>query len=335
MFLEHPAFVLGANLPWGRYGCDFGANGWQPAGGLGTAPHAGVTDALAGLNAIGVDLVRWFLFCDGRAGIVFDADGAPSGLDPFVFADVDAALGLAAQFDVRVVFSLFDFLWCARAEVAGGVQTRGRRRVLADSSARAALLDRVVAPVVARYGSHDRIAAWEVINEPEWATFGVGTLDPRCSVRRRAMRAFIADAASVIHGRAGQPVTVGSAHASWLRLVAGTGLDFYQVHWYDRLDPRLPLTTPVSEFALDRPVVLGELPTRGSAWRIDDVIETARRMGYAGAWVWSLRASDGATDGARALAVLQQARGPAGDAGTSSTRGPNGSASPGPASDAP
>jgi len=104
----------------------------------------------------------------------------------------------------------------------------------------------------------------------------------------------------------------GSAHASWLNLVKGTGLDFYQVHWYDRLDPRLPLTTPVSEFDLDRPIVLGELPTRGSAWRVDDVIETARRMGYAGAWVWSLRADDDASDRARALAALRLTRGGAG-----------------------
>jgi hypothetical protein len=315
MFLDPPAFVLGANLPWGRYGCDFGANAWQPTGGLGVASPEGLEGTFANLKANGVGIVRWFLFCDGRAGIVFDADDEPSGLDAFVFTDIDAALDLAVRFDVRIVFSLFDFLWCARAEHVDGVQTRGRRRILARPGSRAALLDRVVAPVAERYAAHEAIAAWEIINEPEWATFGVGTLDPRYSVGRRAMRVFIADAASVIHATAVQPVTVGSAHASWLHLVKGTGLDFYQVHWYDRLDPRLPITTPVSELDLDRPVVLGELPTRGSAWRADDVIETARRMGYAGAWVWSLRASDDATDCARALAAVRK---PGGNAGRAS-----------------
>lgn len=307
MFLPPPAFVLGANLPWGRYGCDFGANAWHPSGGLAAGLPEGLADAFAGLKSARAGIVRWFLFCDGRAGIVFDGNGAPAGLDAFVFADIDAALDLAARFDVRVVFSLVDFLWCGRIARAGGVQMKGRRRILARPSFRAALIDRVIAPVVERYASHDVIAAWEIINEPEWSTFGVGTLDPRCSVRRRAMRGFIADAASAIHAKAAQPVTVGSAHASWLNLVKGTGLDFYQVHWYDRLDGRLPLTTPVSELGLDRPVVLGELPTRGSAWRVDDVIETARRMGYAGAWVWSLRANDDASDPERAVTALRQA----------------------------
>jgi hypothetical protein len=309
MFLDPPAFVLGANLPWGHYGCDFGANAWRPEGGLAATPVEGLEDVFASLKAAGVGIVRWFLFCDGRAGIVFDAEGVPAALDPFVLVDVDAALQLAAQFDVRVVFSLFDFLWCARVQHVEGVQTGGRRRILAQPGSRAALLERIVTPIAQRYASHESIAAWEIINEPEWSTFGTGTFDPRFSIGRRAMRRFITDAAAVLHAHSTQPVTVGSAHASWLNLVTGTGLDFYQVHWYDRLDPRLPLTTPVSELGLDRPVVLGELPTRGSAWRVDDVIETARRIGYAGAWVWSLRATDDATDGMRALAALRQTRG--------------------------
>lgn len=308
MFLDPPAFVLGANLPWGRYGCDFGANAWQPSGGLAASSVSALEGNFAALQAAGIGIVRWFLFCDGRAGITFDADGLPAALDPFVFSDVDAALALATRFDVRVVFSLFDFLWCARAEHVDGVQTRGRRRILARPQSRTALLDHVVAPLAHRYASSEAITAWEIINEPEWATFGAGTLDPRFSVGRRAMRGFITDAASVLHAHATQPVTVGSAHASWLGLVRNTGLDFYQVHWYDRLDPRLPITTPVSELGLDRPVVLGELPSRASAWRVDDVIETARRMGYAGAWVWSLRADDDATDAERALAALRQTR---------------------------
>jgi len=312
VFLDPPAFVLGANLPWGRYGCDFGANAWQPAGGLAAAAPEGLEDTFATLKSAGVGIVRWFLFCDGRAGILFDPDGGPAGVDAFVYPDLDAALDLATRFDVRVVFSLFDFLWCGRVEHDHGVQMKGRRRILARAPSRTALINRVVAPLVRRYGTHDAIAAWEIINEPEWSTFGTGTIDPRYAISRRAMRGFIEDAAAVVHANAQQPVTVGSAHASWLNLVKGTGLDFYQVHWYDRLDPRLPLTTPVSEFDLDRPIVLGELPTRGSAWRVDDVIETARRMGYAGAWVWSLRADDDASDRARALAALRLTRGGAG-----------------------
>src|SRR5512139_3908159 len=68
---EHvPAgFVLGVNLPWVRYG-DFGANAWQPHGGLAeTADLGRVAARLDEARGCGASAVRWFFLCDGRAGI--------------------------------------------------------------------------------------------------------------------------------------------------------------------------------------------------------------------------------------------------------------------------
>ena len=76
-----PPLALGVNLPWRRYGCDFGTNAWR-IGGLAAHDTARVRRALDDARRSGAAAVRWFFFCDGRAGIDYDAGGRPLGLQP-------------------------------------------------------------------------------------------------------------------------------------------------------------------------------------------------------------------------------------------------------------
>lgn len=306
MFSRTSPFLIGANLPWINYGGDFGANSWRPSGGLssiGVPPAA--RRALMDFRSRGVTALRWFLFCDGRAGIRFDGNGDPLGPDTCIWADVDAALDLAASVDMQLMPTLFDFHWCGRRQWVDGVPLKGRRRVIASQRARQMLLDRLLTPLFDRYGRHPRIAAWDIFNEPEWATFGLGTHHPLRSVSLRTMRSFLGEVAALAHARTIQPVTVGSASAAWLDLVRGLGLDFYQVHWYDHLERETPLGRQVAGFELDRPVLLGEFPTRGSARGTASLITTARAAGYTGAFLWSVLAEDHASDHAAALSAVQ------------------------------
>ena len=163
-----------------HYGIDFGAN----AGGLREAWRSRTSvrrleETFARLAASGVRYVRWFLFCDGRAGIRFSAGGRPQGLDEFVFRDVDAALEIASRNGIRIMFVLLDFLWCDPATVTRGVQMGGRSGVLADAGGRDALLD-LGASAPQRYGEEPQILAWDIINEPEWIK---SDRIPRTSVR--------------------------------------------------------------------------------------------------------------------------------------------------------
>jgi hypothetical protein len=278
-----PPFLLGANLPWIRYGLDFGANAWQPGGGVSNSEaRVELERAFARLSASGVRWVRWFLLCDGRAGIDFNADGHPTSIDHCVFKDMDTALEVAARHQVRVMFVLVDFLWCDEARLVNHVQIGGRAHVLQNAAHRAALLENVFQPILERYDDEPQIFAWDVMNEPEWIRM----------VEPGEIGAFLRDAVSLIHSTTSHAATVGSAGIRWRSMYKDLGLDFYQVHWYDSLKRQPALATPVAELGFDRPVLLGEFPTRGSKHTAAEIVDAVRRAGYSGAFYWSLLSND-------------------------------------------
>lgn len=298
---SQPGFLLGVNLPWQVYGCDFGANAWQPGGGVARPERLeALRESFATLSARGLRWVRWFMLCDGRAGLRVSPGGLPEGLDDRFFADSDAAVALAAEHGLRLMFVLLNFDWLGQARWVDGVQIRGRGDILKLPRRRAALLERVIAPILERYGRHPAIWAWDVINEPEWATrFGGLGAGDSLLVSAAAMRELILDVVAAIRRHTDHRTTVGLVTARGLDLVRGVDLDFFQLHWYDTVQDQVPLDAPVATLGLDRPVLMGEFPTVGSARPPRAIVEAARRGGYAGALAWSLLARDTASDPAR------------------------------------
>lgn len=299
--------VVGANLPWLDYGLDFGTNAWQPAGGLARPDRRDrARRALLDLRDSGAALVRWWLLGDGRSGLREDGAGRICGLDDCFFPDLDAAMEALRDAGLRALFVLTDFLWLDGPRVVDGVRLGGRRDDVRDPDRRARLLDGVFAPIAERYGREPAVAGWDLMNEPEWATLGVGTMDPRRSVSPREMRAFLSDAAGALRGLATQPLSVGLASARWLSLVDGIALDEAQVHWYESLDSVATLARPVASLGLGRPVVLGEFPTRGASIPAAEILRVAREAGYSAALAWSALADDRATDPAACRLALSQ-----------------------------
>jgi hypothetical protein len=288
---EADRFVVGANLPWIGYGTDVGASAWFPSGGLSTRPEAlDLLDrTLAALAADGISVVRTFLLCDARSGVRFDRDGVPAALDEAVFPDVDALLAGARRHQIRLMPVLLDFHLCGRPRIVESVQLGGRANLILDTNARHAFVELVLRPIVERYGDEEAIAAWDVMNEPEWCLAG-GPLGRRRRVPFDMLQAFLGEVVACVHGSARQPVTIGCATTTRLDLVRPIGLDFYQVHWYEKFGwPALEQS--VSELGLGgAPVILGEFPGRTSA--MTRVLDTASRAGYAGALVWSILAED-------------------------------------------
>jgi hypothetical protein len=290
------AFWLGLNLPWLDYGGDFGKNAWQPDGGLAAFPsrRARLEGTFAALAGQGWRVLRWFLLCDGRAGVRFSPRGEPQGLDDRLFADVDQGLALAGAHGLQVMFAVLDFHWFDKARTVDGVSVGGHARTVSDARLRARLLESVLAPLFERYASEPTVWGWDLCNEPEWAVKRVSA--GRASVTHSAMRAYLSESAALARGLVTQPVTVGLATVRGLDLVTGIGLDFYQAHWYDSVEPTAPLADPVAGLGLDRPLILGEYPTKGSQRKPSAIVATAQQAGWAAALAWSVLAQDPATD---------------------------------------
>jgi hypothetical protein len=284
-------FVVGANLPWVGYGTDVGSSAWYPAGGLSAQPAALdlLDQTFAALASDGVSMVRTFLLCDARSGVQFDGHGVPTGLDDSVFPDMDTLLAAARRHHVGLMPVLLDFYLCGPPRIVDGVQLGGRSRLLTDADARLAFVDFVLRPIVERYGGDETIVAWDVMNEPEWC-LGIGPLPRGSGVPFDVLQDFLGQAVQCVRDYGRQPVTVGCAGTRRLELVRPLDLDFYQVHWYEKFG-WAALERPVADLGLgDRAVMLGEFPGRSRF--VVDVLEAAKRAGYAGALVWSVLAND-------------------------------------------
>lgn len=326
-------FWHGCNYPWSTdgttafYGLDFGASVWGSHLGVSTRRTAIAAD-FAAMAALGFTVVRWFVFCDGRAGIVYDDRGVPIGPDAHVFADLDAALETARASGIALCLVLLDHRWMFRGlrqlipdVVAGSLVEvtlpRGRAHLLLEPDGWAALSRRVLAPVVRRYsrsGTRSDLAgsvfAWELMNEPD---FVVEEWEQDLSrdvpepIRFAALGDEVAWLSDLAH-EAGARTTLAAARLRnlWAWDNDAFGLDFLQVHSYpDLLRPGRDediYGRPSRALGCSRPVVLGEFPGNGPnqhpawasppEWTLGDYLSFAVSEGYAGAWPWSFSGTD-------------------------------------------
>ena len=295
----------GVNLPWLQYGGDFGANRWQPRGGLSTRNLDALHRTLEAARRAGAEVVRWFVACDGRAGLDYDDRGVPTGMQAVVLDDMDVALATLRAHDLRMVPVLFDFTLGRPRRVVDGVAIGGRAHVLRDPIARHRLW-RALDALLIGFARDERIAMWDAWNEPEWLS--ASWRRPLDRLSPGLVRRCLAELVLHVRWHATQPITVGLASARALPLCRRLELDALQVHWYDHLERRAPLGILPRAHGENAPVFLGEFPTRGSARTVHQIVETARVTGYAAAWPWSLLSNDHASDPEAALHAIETTR---------------------------
>jgi hypothetical protein len=328
-------FWHGCNYPWSSdgatiyYGLDFGANVWGSHLGVSTRRRAIERD-FGDMAAMGFRVARWFVFADGRAGIVYDDRGMPAGLDPQFFTDVDTACEIAGRAGMQLSFVLLDHRWMFEgvrdtiADAATGALLdvrlpHGRAQVLHSASGRAALFARVFEPLVRRYGAGgeradlgDHIFAFELMNEPdfiieEWER-DVSSHVAR-PLRFEVLADMVASLSALVHGCGRALTMIGCArlHNLWAWDEADLGLDVLQIHTYpDTRHPGRdldPVVKPARSLGFSKPILIGEFPGHPaeqhppSAWpaaqRIEEVLEAALQGGYVGAWPWSFSGTDG------------------------------------------
>ncbi len=328
-------FLHGCNYPWSTdgttvfYGMDFGANVW--------GSHLGVSTRLAAVGRdfermawLGFRIARWFVFCDGRAGIVYDDRGLPAGPDPHLFPDLDAALEIARDAGIGLDLVLLDHRWMFEGvletiadPVTGALHEArlpdGRAGVLRSQAGRNALLERLLVPLVRRYGPNgergdlsEQVVAYEFMNEPdfiveEWER------DRSAHVRRplpfEALGELVSRLSDAVHRYSPAVTTLGVARARnlWAWDDDALGLDLLQVHSYpDTRHPEREVNLygiPAASLGMRRGVILGEFPGNGAeqhppgasppSTTLEQYLEFAVGAGYAGAWPWSFSGTDG------------------------------------------
>jgi hypothetical protein len=281
------------NYPYHRYGNDFGGNAWGSYGVHDPTTYAQVDADFARMSSLGVRAVRWFVFADGRAGITFDAQGLPTGLDLSVMPDFDAALEIAQRHNIGLNLVLLDYRFLWDAQTVNGVQQGGHSSVLATAAGQQALVQNVFEPVFRRYANNPAILSWEVMNEPEWGLQDAGDVGSEIShpLTLATFRSFAQLTIDAIHNIAGSYATIGSADMKWAKNWLGLGLDYYQIHFYDWMQPWSTdnlFAVRAQSLQLDRPVVVGEFPADHSKVAgLRDYLNTWYANGYAGAWAWS------------------------------------------------
>ena len=329
-----PSYIHGCNYPWSTdgetvfYGLDFGANIWGSHLGVSTR-RAAVAADFAMMASLGFTAARWFVFGDGRAGIMWDDRRLPAGLDSHFYTDLDAGLECARAVGIRVVLVLLDHRWLfdgVRDTVADPVTgtllearlPEGRARVLHASAGRQALLLKVIAPIVNRYAARGAradlgatILAYEFMNEPdfvveEWERDVSGHV--AAPLPFALLAELVADLSDLVHQSSAAWTTIGCArlHNLWAWDDASLGIDLLQLHTYpDLRQPNADTDVfgmPAHSLGVHRPVVLGEFAGNGPEQHPADVqppdrtlehyLEFAVHGGYAGAWPWSFSGTD-------------------------------------------
>lgn len=285
---SHTPFLLGVNYPWRNYGQDFGGAGTEHIGISSPEVRKSIAHDFAQIAETGAKVVRWFLFGDGRGGFVCE-NGIPRKPDEFLFSDVGALLQIAQSHQLRICFSLIDFLWLQ--EHAGRRAAHAHEHVLHFAAGREAFLESVLIPLFREFRAHSALFAWEIANEPEWAIHQFHNAR-EAKLRFADFRAYAAEIVRAVHEFGEVPVTLGSARLLWVRAWTELGLDYYQAHYHPAaeaemrkdLAQQLAATGP-----LDQPLWLGELPARDPArphYSLPHMLEVCRNAGLCGAAVW-------------------------------------------------
>ena len=263
-------FLFGANMPWLNWNADFGGG---RNGGVSSNVRE-VDSKLQAAHNAGMRMVRWWVFEGGSQQIQRDSSGTPTGLNPNVYTDLDAALAEADKYDISFNFVLF-----------GGTNDDPTTHQWWENSAKRQALAQVLMPLFQHYASNPRVHTWEIVNEPEWQSRNGQTTV-------QGMLATADALANAIHANSPALVTVGNAQVQDMQTWVGHPLDYYSPHYYDNFGTGRndPFVTPASQVSPDgKPVVIGEFPANpGLNPDAQTRWQKLYANGYAGGWNWSL-----------------------------------------------
>jgi hypothetical protein len=287
-------FMYGVNYAWQNFAADFGGG----SNGI-TANKNTIQTELQTMAQNGVNVVRWWVWPNfSGGGVTFDGNGTPTGLGGTTVTDLETVLTLAEENDIYLMLTLFSF---DNFKTAINPANQNMATLGVDATKRAALVTNVVRPfarAAAQSPHGNRLIAWDVINEPEWAVNGASLYggdeafdsDDTCTaVTHTQMETFLKDVITGLRAESPALVTIGAAAMKWRHAWTKLDQDFYQFHIYDWVQMYWPYDQSPTDFGMDdKPMVMGEFPPTGLSGGISyrTLLDSWYQNGYAGALTW-------------------------------------------------
>jgi hypothetical protein len=283
-------FMYGLNYAWENFAADFGGGNRGIA-----ATRSAIDGTLQQMASNGVNVIRWWVWPNFTGnGVTFDGSGTPTGLTGTTTEDLEALLSLAEQHDLYLMLTLFSFdnfktMLPANRRMDGIARNAAHRAGLVN-------VVRAFARAASASPNARRMLAWDVMNEPEWATTGAGVggdeafdpTDDLSAINHAEMHALLRDVIAGLRAESSALVSIGAAAMKWRHAWNDPDQDFHQFHIHDWVQDYWPYTTSPAGYDLsDKPVVMGEFPPEGLAdASYRELVDSWYSNGYAGALAW-------------------------------------------------
>jgi hypothetical protein len=270
--LRNTDFVLnsGINLPWINYGWDIGRNPWEENKHGGFSSNRDILlERFKFFKSIGANIVRVFLFCDLRSGIIFDNKDNPE-FDNFVFRDFETLIEVSKETEIKILPVIFDYTIADGIKEENGIDVGEHPEIFNDSEILKKILN-LFENFFKKIKTENLIFAWDIINEPE-----------NLKIDNEKIENFIISFIKLIRKtRKNEYITIGSISGEYLYNYKKFNLDFYQFHYYDSFEFS-PLEYHVYNFPFDKPVIIGEIEPGDLINKLTKIWEN----GYKGVFIW-------------------------------------------------
>jgi len=272
--LRNTPFVLnsGFNLPWINYGWDIGKNPWGGNHKGFSSNKKNLEEKLEKIKKSGGKIVRVFIFCDLRSGIIFNKNNQPEKFDEYAFDDFNTLLNIAKEKSLKIIPVLFDYTISDGIEEENGVKVGEHPELFKEKESKKKLI-KLFTNFFKNFSNNETIYAWDIINEPEHIK----------NIPEEEIIKFISDFNNLIHSLDKKAkTTLGCITLENMLNYEKVELDIFQFHYYDSFGEISPVKIPSVNLPVRKPVIIGEI----EGTEILDKLNSIWENGYNGVLFW-------------------------------------------------
>ncbi len=314
-FQNQDIFINGVNIPWNEFGWDFGEHHLWGRG----YDSLYFENTFTELEANGVNCVRMWVHCDGRANPNFDENGFVTGLDNGMLEELDDFVTRAKNHNLLVILTLWSHDLLEDYTDDAGEFAGLHKDLITEPEKTQSYLDHALKPIVQHLNHHCNLLAWEIMSEPEWCMRILGGASTSQTLDSETMQRFVGKCIQIIRANSSQYITVGSAYpcgndygqnknywheTEFERLgfdCEKVHVDFYSFHYFEWMNEEENVFEQTVQFwDVNKPILIAESAVKttdkNTLLPAKEQLEHAFDKNYAGVLFWSVGANDEYSD---------------------------------------